>query len=144
LGDLAKGAERLPVVGAQFGTARRKLGDRSWERWVSSLIAELGDAVRPGSHVTFIDEQSVDRNRLRSWVIREFPGFDGPWDGLPLSDQVALQELRRHVSGGVRFLVFTEPTFWWFDHYVAFTSELVDRFALVVATPRLRVYDLGG
>ena len=72
-----------------------------------------------------------------------FLARDGVSQGRPADDEAALRELERLRRAGAAHLVFTWPTFWWFDHYRGFASHLESRFRRVLANDRLVVFELG-
>jgi hypothetical protein len=57
-------------------------------------------------------------------------------------DETAIRELARLRQSGAKFLVFTWPASWWFDHYKSFHQHLVANFRCVLRNDRLVAFNL--
>jgi glycosyltransferase involved in cell wall biosynthesis len=138
--DLGVAGERLPAVGPIVSQLRGRVERIQWDANVDRLVDDLGRAISDGATIAMIDEQSIDRERLARWIVREFPENDGLWDGLPISADSALAALDRQIETGTSYLVFAESSFWWFDHYQDFTDAVERRHRRIADTSRVLVF----
>jgi hypothetical protein len=118
--------------------------DASWgETALRAATAELAAVVAPGARFALIDEGWLDSSVPCGARSMPFLERDGLSQGRPADDAAALRELERLRCAGAAHLVFTWPTFWWFDHYRAFAGHLESCFRRVIENDRLVVFDLG-
>lgn len=64
--------------------------------------------------------------------------FDGP----PPNDVAAVETLETLRSDGASYCVLGWPAFWWLKHYAGFARHLRSRYACVLETPDLLIFDL--
>jgi hypothetical protein len=127
-------SERFPHQNPEAGQGRSA---------ARSAVAEIEAVVASGSRFALIDEGWLDSCAPCGARPMRFLARDGVSQGRPADDEAALRELERLRRAGAAHLVFTWPTFWWFDHYRGFASHLESRFRRVLANDRLVVFELG-
>ena len=136
------------VVLARFcGERDLKVDPSQWARhcWFHRLSAALNQI----ASVVPIDQPFVliDANQ---WMTSEtvagrrrvpFLEREGRYWGLPPDDTVAIHELERLHSSGVRFAALGWPAFWVLDHYDEF-AEYVSKFYRPIESEQVVVFDL--
>jgi len=114
---------------------------RSDERRLTKCREQLIEKI--ALHVPFI---LVDEEQLRSELphtrVIPFLERNGEYWGPPATDAVAIRELERLRSHGVRYLAIAWPSFWWLDHYSEFARHLRAKFRHVLKNDRLTLFDL--
>ena len=123
-------------------------GIAAGERTIASrerAIADIATLIPWDETFTILDEEEL-RYELAATHARALPfrERDGFFDGLPADDHSALAELDRVRALGVRKLVIWQNDFWALDHYPALRKRLASRGSVLVRTPEVLIYDLGG
>lgn len=115
----------------------------SWFHRLQQAAGEINALVPHGEKFILVDDGT--------WGAQEvFPGNralpflerDGQFWGAPEDDTAAMAELERQRGGGVGFIAFAWPAFWWLDHYAEFHRHLDAEFRCALKNDRLVVYDL--
>ena len=115
----------------------------SWFHRLALSIEEIATCIPQEDVFILVDDET--------WNVREiYPGRtvlpflerDGQYWGSPENDNIAIQEINRLRDVGARFIVFTWPSFWWFDHYAEFNIYLRANFKCVLENERIIVFDL--
>jgi len=88
----------------------------------------------------------VDEEHFRSQVPHEhaipFLERKGEYWGPPPDDATAIRELERLRRAGAKMIVFTWPSFWWFEHYKEFYQYLERRFPRIRKDHFIRIFGL--
>lgn len=116
------------------------------ELWsIKRLLAssELTKVLASDLRFILVDEDQLSMHELiPNCRAVPFPECDGFYAGPPADDDSAISELERLHAAGADFMVFAWPSFWWFDHYVRFTTHLRSTFTSILENERLVVFDL--
>lgn len=113
-----------------------------WMHQLLEATRELNEVVPEGSTVLLVDQAAFGRGFGVGRQVLPFVERNGSYNGDPLDDAHALQEFRRMLDTGVRFVVFGWPAFWWFDHYPAFTRLVRSTTTSRLESPRLAIFEL--
>lgn len=139
----------LPTRHAEFPRSNSRASGSSqdaWKHWLEAIDlarSELDAVCGP-------DEMSlvlVGRDILGDSIAggREavpLLHIGGRYWGDPSDDAGAISALEELRAAGAHLLVFSWPTFWWFDHYPDFISYLEANFECRLRNDRLVVFDL--
>ena len=115
----------------------------SWWHKLDEAARELGEFSDRDALFLLVDEGSTELGALSGRRTVPFLGKGGEYNGAPSDSASAIAELsdilleRRPV-----FLVFAWCSFWWLEHYAAFTLYLRKRFQCIIENERLIVFDL--
>jgi hypothetical protein len=71
-----------------------------------------------------------------------FPGLNGIYNGTPLNDEAAINEVQRISQEGVQFIVIASPAFWWLDYYKEWHKFLQLHFSCTLKNEYLVVYEM--
>jgi hypothetical protein len=71
-----------------------------------------------------------------------FTERNGEYWGPPDDDASAIREVERQRARGARLMIFTQPAFWWLDHYSELLAYLRSRFRCRMENQRLVIFDL--
>lgn len=146
------GVEEFEFYMAQLEKWSDKLGldfqhdswrENSWFHQWAQALEEIAQVVRPGNTMILVDEEQWGSGP--SWRGRRILPFlekNGEYFGLPHDGRTAVRELERMRAEGAEFMVFIASTFWWLDYYGELRKWLGRNAGLVLATPRLKIYDL--
>lgn len=104
-------------------------------------IEEIDRAVPAGEPVILVDQAECGTLAPGRRVV-PFLERDGRYWGPPADDAAAIAELGRLRRGGLRFLVFAWPAFWWLEHYSGFLQHLQATARRLLETDRVIVFDL--
>jgi hypothetical protein len=131
--------EVLDALGKGIAQGERVLAARV------RALGEIGELVPWDEPFAILDEDEI-RYELAATHARVLPFTerDGLFNGLPAHDDAALDEIGRLRAIGVTRLVVWQNDFWALDHYHAFRDHLESRCPRLAATPRIKVYDIGG
>lgn len=113
-----------------------------WMHQLLEATRELNEVVPEDSTVLLVDQAAFGRGFGVGRRVLPFLERDGSYDGDPLDDAHALEEFRRALGTGVRFVVFGWPAFWWFDYYPQFTRLLRSTATCRLESPRLAIFEL--
>ena len=113
-----------------------------WNQRIPKAVEDLATAVPRGDTFVLVDEDILDRAPLNRWRPVPFVEKDGAYFGPPSDDATAISEFERLRKAGANFAVIAWPAFWWLEHYHDVAAHLESRFARVLQTERVVVFDL--
>lgn len=112
----------------------------NWEEKVDLAREEILSLIPPNTPYILIDEHQLDDGRLKGSI--PFTSRDGQYWGPPRSDDAAIAEIERLRDGGVHWLVFAWPAFWWYDYYYLLRDYLQMNYKRIVSSNLLIVFEL--
>jgi len=110
-----------------------------WHGKVARLWADLDALVGDDQTLLLVDDGALGPQRRRCLPFLE---RDGEYWGRPADDHTAIAEIERMRGEGATFLVFIWSTFWWLEHYRAFSRYLSTRYSCVLRNGLATVFDL--
>lgn len=119
---------------------RPVLANQLWQHRLETASRELEQGIPAGSRALVIDEHQWPEEfaGLVSFEIEREDSFP------PAKASDAVAALRRKAAGGVDFVVFGWPSFWWFEHFPDLQPFLDQHARRVVSSNRVVAYDLRG
>lgn len=78
----------------------------------------------------------VDRKSIPFWEI------NGEYNGLPVNDEAAINEIEKHRLKGINAVVFVWTTFWMLDYYLEMKRYLKNNCKCLLNTENVIAYDL--
>lgn len=142
------GAEAEPPDLGEIVSCKRRSFDEgaelSWRERTDVALSQILEQVPVGGSCALIDNGRLGIPlRFAGRLVQPFPERGGRWEGKPADDAAAIRELdRQREDLGIEFLVFAWPAFWWLDHYTELGRRVRTRFACVVETDSVLVFDL--
>jgi glycosyltransferase involved in cell wall biosynthesis len=116
--------------------------EQAWLPRLDAAMRDIATCVPAGERLILVgrEEMGLDGD-LAGRSVLPFLERDGePW-GLPADDSQAIAELERMRRGGVQFMAFAWPSFWWLDHYRALARQL-ESFPCVLRNDRVVIFSL--
>jgi hypothetical protein len=140
--DLVVAAQRIPGVGPSIRAAAGRARSKRWSLIERRAVDQL-TSLPEGATVVLIDEATLDRERLASIDVREFPAADhGEWFGLPRNSDQAIEALEQARREGATHVAITGWSRWWLDHYDVFAARLVEVADPIVDVDEITIYRL--
>lgn len=118
----------------------REMAD--WLLRLRRMAADMAAVIPPADSVIFVGDEECRTILAGGRRLLPFVERDGEYWGPPADDATAVSELERLRYGGAKFMVFTQPAFWWFDHYAAFHRHLRTAFRCSLHNDEIVVFDL--
>jgi hypothetical protein len=105
---------------------------------------ELMEATASGATVIVADDpnQWSALPFVSGRLLLPFLESEGQFNGPPVDDANAIEELERLRQAGVGYMVFGAHAFWWFDYYKEFDKYLRSKYRCVLENKRLAVFKL--
>jgi Glycosyl transferase family 2 len=129
---------RMPQI-LGFVEERNRRGSNSLGLWRD----ELAGLLSAGESLILVDMEQWDGSEAVEglhWI--PFLERDGQYWGPPADDATAIRELDRLRQSGASVIAFAWHSFWWFDYYSQFYSNLCTRFPRVIENEHLVAFDL--
>lgn len=118
----------------------------SWEDWLEKLnLARRDlDMIWPNdaAKVVLVGREILGDEIAGGREAIPFLQREGRYWGLPSDDAEAISALEELRAAGAHLLIFSWPTFWWFDHFSGFISFVEENFICLMRNGRLVVFDL--
>jgi SAM-dependent methyltransferase len=114
-----------------------------WRNRVCRAAGELVDLIPSGGRFILVDQDqfgSIDLPGER--LPLRFSASGQSFAGSPRDDAAAIQTIEQLKHLGASFCVFGWPAFWWLEHYADFAQHLRSRYACVIESDDLIVFDL--
>lgn len=108
-----------------------------WRHLIVDINYTLDKLIGKESRFVFVDENQLGLNFPNAHTFIE---RDGCYWGAPADDSAAITELNRLILGGVGFIAFAEPAFWWLAHYTKFVEYIDSRSQCIHKNKNLIVY----
>jgi hypothetical protein len=149
-----EGWEKLcPFLGLRqpnvpFPVANRDQNKHERKAWLTRLDAFVQQVKTLASDADKRPFVLVDDNRMQgSQLYREhgatpFLMRNQQYWGPPADSDVAWRELAHQREQGARMIVFCWDSFWWFDHYSAFTDKIRSTYVCLTDDELMRAFDL--
>ena len=135
-------AQRLAAIGIQADVAGWKKDHYAWEQDVADAAQAVAEIVPTSSRFILIDDGQLGEALAPGRRAVPFLERNGEYWGPPPDDQTAIRELHRLRNGGVGFVVFAWPAFWWAQQYPDFHRHLRSTFPCVLENNRVAVFDI--
>lgn len=129
----------IPMPLAPFPHSNNLQAVASWRQLVVDINQKLGDHIGRKSQFILVDENQLDINYPNA---HPFIARDGNYWGAPPDDSTAIAELDKAIRGGVEYIAFTEPAFWWLDHYTRFLDYITSRGQCTHESENIIIYRL--
>lgn len=71
-----------------------------------------------------------------------FPELGGYFNGVPIDDSAAIDELQRQLNAGIAYLAIAKPSLWWLDYYSGMKTFLESTAERIVDSSFLKLYKL--
>ena len=148
---LGRFASCCKALEKQLAAQGHKASRAQWEQrnfnylWLTRLRAarqDLETLIAPGESYILIDGDEWGARGTADRQSIPFLERDGDYWGAPADDDEAIRELERLRLGGARYVVFWWTSFWWFEHYAAFTALLHSSYPCVLRNDRLVVFEM--
>jgi glycosyltransferase involved in cell wall biosynthesis len=114
----------------------------SWLRRLKQATSEIDQLVPAGQPFILVDDDAWAMGSGGKRHPIPFMEKNGQYWGPPADDSEAIRELERQQRAGVRFVVFTWPSFWWLDYYGGLNDHLRTNVPCVIENDRLVAFDL--
>jgi FkbM family methyltransferase len=111
-----------------------------WVEHVRAMIEEIRTLLAEGARLVVADGGQLPLDLFPGAM--RFGEHDGQYNGPPVDDRAAIEQLERYRTAGAHFLVIASPTFWWLEHYAGFAGYLGSRCVLTGQTGNVVVYDI--
>lgn len=133
------------LAGSRFGDRllARVEPDPVWERTLEEMAAVVRRVVPADARIAVADKWDPTLRHLSGRPGRTFPDRRLLPDGYPPDSALATRHLEQVRREGVRYLVFTEATRWWLEHYEGFAAHLARRYRVAWEDHRCVIYDVG-
>jgi Methyltransferase domain len=111
-----------------------------WRHRFALSSRDIERHVPPGQKVLVAGESWWAAELRSPRVVIPFTERHGQYWGPPADDPEAIAELDKSVAGGVRFVVFGWPAFWWLHHYRGLADHLQRRGRRIIDNDRLVMF----
>ncbi len=136
-----RGADPQILGALRHGIERMR---RSWRRRERALDT-IRQAIPPDAPFALFDEDDLRYDVARTHAnVRPFPERNGFFNGLPVDDGAAIDELRRALRTWRRQPGGVEERLLGLDHYRGLGDLLDDECRVLASTPEVKVYALSG
>ena len=113
-----------------------------WGGRLRRTVEELEGAIPKETPFILVDEQEFGRLLVDGRRPIPFLENEGEYWGRPADGANGIAELERLRDGGVGFIAFAWPAFWWLEYYGDLQEHLDTRYPCVIRNERLVVFDL--
>jgi SAM-dependent methyltransferase len=110
------------AVQADLAQAQAEL----WAARTELLVRDVVKHVRETECFALVDDTKLWLDDMEARTLR-FPEREGCYLGPPPNDDIAVAELERLRTQGVRYLFIAWPSFWWLDRYTRWGAYLRNR-----------------
>jgi hypothetical protein len=146
---LEAGHRRLAAAGAEPEVLAALREGIVWSRREAEARERALETIRrtipEDEPFALFDQEELRYELARTHVqVRPFPERDGAFNGLPVDDAAAVDELRRSQHASAASFVVWKNVFWALDYYPALRDLLDTEGRLLVSTPEAKVYALAG
>lgn len=132
----------IPILNVPFPHLNSRNDVDSWVYRVKSLRSLISKKIPTEVPFIFVDDDKISSLISSDRFLIPFLEKDGKYWGPPPNDKIAISELERLRNSGARFIVFTWPSFWWFEYYSEFYEYLRSKFKCVLETDDLTIFNL--
>jgi hypothetical protein len=128
----------------------RKSEDRPWTKedaigWMQRRILtseDIASVIPPGIDFILVDQEQIVDYLPAQYRAIPFLERDHIYWGVPSSDTIAINELKRLQRTGAQFIIFAWTAFWWLDYYAGFCNYLRSNYRRLIENDRIVGFDL--
>jgi hypothetical protein len=114
-----------------------------WWEQAFSAMDEIESLIPRGEKFILVDDNKLGFSFFSRLEYIPFLENRGQYWGHPYSDNKAIQELERMRRGGVKFIVFGFPAFWWLYYYTEFAIFLRSNYRCIFENERIIAFNIG-
>jgi glycosyltransferase involved in cell wall biosynthesis len=140
--DLIIVAGRIPICGPLVTKAYKKFSEMQWNYMLRNVEKEIDSYIPESETLILVDDAAFGIESFANRSTLPFLECGGKYNGPPIDDNNAIQELERMRGIGAQFMVFGWPSFWWLKYYSEFHGYLIRNYSCVLQNSRVVVFDL--
>ncbi|MEH2048000.1 glycosyltransferase family 2 protein [Nostoc sp.] len=147
--DIQQAAKELDEIQKKWNLAQMTadlyfVEERNRIGHLYDLREELKAVISADKSFILVDEDCLNGNKIiEGFQTIPFTECNGHYWGIPIDDNMAIQEFERLHQTGVYAIVFFWTAFWWLEYFTGFHDYLRQKFPYLLKNDYVIVFDLG-